>query len=150
MPKPIRVSAIPSTEPRLLSGGNPQIAKGNGDEVVQAFIAAMPGWKRDIGRAIDDLVSRTHRTTPGFRKAVRWNTPFYGIDGNGWFLGFHCITKYVKVAFLNGAALTPMPPIESKNKGTRYLHIHEGEQIDIAQFTTWVRQAAILPGEPLF
>lgn len=153
VPKPTRHSATPSTEPRLLSGGNPQIAKGDGDAVVQAFIAAMPGWKQDVGRRLDQLITsalQSTPTTPGLRKAVRWNTPFYGIAGNGWFLGFHCITTYVKVAFLNGTQLAPMPPVESKNKGTRYLHIHEGEPIDQAQFTKWVRQAARMRGEPLF
>lgn len=113
----------------------------------------MPGWKQDVGRRLDQLITsalQSTPTTPGLRKAVRWNTPFYGIAGNGWFLGFHCITTYVKVAFLNGTQLAPMPPVESKNKGTRYLHIHEGEPIDQAQFTKWVRQAARMRGEPLF
>ncbi len=150
VPKPNRPSATQPREPRLLSGGNPQISKGDGDEIVQAYIGAMPQWKREVGRAIDDLVSRTHAKTPGFRKAVRWNTPFYGIEDRGWFLGFHCMTQYVKVAFLNGTALTPMPPVESKNKGTRYLHIHEGEPLDGKQWKAWLAQAAQLPGERLF
>jgi hypothetical protein len=104
-----------TAKPRLLSGGNPQIAKADGDAPVQAFIAAMPGWKREVGRRFDALIVRS---VPGARKAVRWNTPFYGIEGRGWFLGFHCITKYVKVAFLNGTSLRPLPPVESKNVGT--------------------------------
>ena len=133
--------------PVLLSGGNPQIPKGDGDAPVQAYIAAMPGWKGDVGRRIDGLVGRA---APGVRKAVRWNTPFYGVEGEGWFLAFHCITRYVKVAFLNGTSLTPMPPVASKNEGTRYLHIHEGEPIDEAQFVEWVRQASGMPGEKCF
>ena len=137
----------PAAQPKLLSGGNPQIAKADGDAPVQAFIAAMPGWKRDVGRRLDALIVRT---VPGVRKAVRWNTPFYGIEGRGWFLAFHCITKYVKVAFLNGTSLRPLPPVESKNAGTRYLHIHEDEQIDEELVTGWVRQAAELPGEECF
>jgi hypothetical protein len=131
----------------LLSGGNPQIAKADGDAPVQAFIAAMPGWKRDVGRRLDALIVRT---VPGVRKAVRWNTPFYGIEGQGWFLGFHCITKYVKVAFLRGTSLRPLPPVESKNPGTRYFHIHENDQLDEKLLASWIRQASKLPGEPLF
>jgi hypothetical protein len=132
---------------RLLAGGNPQIAKADGDAPVKAFIAAMPGWKRDVGRRLDALIERT---IPNVRKAVRWNTPFYGIEGQGWFLAFHCITKYVKVAFLNGTSLSPMPPVESKNQGTRYLHIHEHDEIDEALVTSWICQAAKLPGERCF
>jgi hypothetical protein len=136
---------------KLLSGGNPQIAKADGDEPVQAYIDAMPGWKRDVGRRLDALIVRT---VPGVRKAVRWNTPFYGIEGDGagggWFLGFHCITKYVKVAFFRGASLRPMPPVESKQKEVRYFHIHEDEPVDEALLATWVRQASELPGENLF
>jgi hypothetical protein len=133
--------------PVLLSGGNPQIAKADGDAPVQAFIAAMPGWKHDVGVRLDELVTRT---VPGVRKAVRWNTPFYGVEGQGWFLGFHCITKYVKVAFFNGTSLSPLPPIASKNKGTRYLHIHENEPIDETLATSWLQQASKLPGEKCF
>ncbi len=114
-------------EPTLLSGGNPQIAKGDGDAPVQAYIAAMPGWKRDVGRRLDALIVRT---VPDVRKAVRWNSPFYGIEGQGWFLSFHCFTKYVKVAFFRGTSLRPVPPVESKNKDVRYLHIHEDDQLD--------------------
>src|SRR5437773_8072907 len=114
---------------KLLSGGNPQIAKADGDASVQAYITAMPGWKRDVGRRLDALIVRT---VPGVHKAVKWNTPFYGIEGHGWFLGFHCITKYVKVAFFRGKSLRPVPPVESKQKEVRYLHIHEDDQLDEA------------------
>ncbi len=134
-------------KPTLLAGGNPQIAKADGEAPVQAFIAAMPGWKRDVGRRLDALIVRT---VPNVRKAVRWNTPFYGIEGQGWFLGFHCITKYVKVAFFRGTSLRPLPPVESKNKGTRYLHIHEDDQLDVERVASWIRQASELPGEHCF
>ncbi len=136
-----------ATKPRVLAGGNPQIAKGDGDAPVQAFIAAMPGWKRDVGLSLDALIVRT---VPGVRKAVRWNTPFYGVEGKGWFLGFHCLTKHVKVAFFNGVALKPMPPVESKQKRVRYLHIFEAEMIDEAQLARWIKRAAKLPGERCF
>jgi len=136
-----------SATPTLLSGGNPQIAKADGDAPVQAYIAAMPGWKRDIGQRLDALIVRT---VPNVRKAVRWNTPFYGIEGRGWFLGFHCITKYVKVAFLNGTSLQPLPPVASRNEGTRYLHIHEDEPLDEERVASWIRQASELPGENCF
>jgi hypothetical protein len=128
---------------KLLSGGNPQIAKADGDAPVQAYIAAMPGWKRDVGRRLDALIVRNVHNV---RKAVKWNTPFYGIEGQGWFLGFHCITKYVKVAFFRGASLRPVPPGESKQKDVRYLDIYEDDQLDEAQMATWVKQAAALPG----
>jgi hypothetical protein len=131
-------------KPVLLSGGNPQIAKADGDAPVQAYIAAMPGWKHDVGRCLDALIVRT---VPDVYKAVKWNTPFYGIEGQGWFLGFHCITKYVKVAFFRGTSLRPLPPVESKQKEVRYLHIHEDDPIDEAQFADWVKQASQLPGE---
>ena len=133
--------------PVLLSGGNPQIAKADGDAPVQAYLAAMPGWKRDVGRRLDALVVRT---VPGVRKAVRWNTPFYGVEGQGWFLGFHCITKYVKVTFFRGTSLHPVPPVESKNEGTRYFHIREDDQLDEELVVSWVRQASELPGENCF
>lgn len=136
-----------SAQPRLLSGGNPQIAKGEGDAPVQAYIAAMPGWKREVGREIDALVTRT---APGVAKAVKWNSPFYGAaEGEGWFLSLHCFAKYVKVAFFKGTSLDPVPPVESKHETTRYLHVHEGEPLDAAQFTDWVRQASQLPGEKM-
>jgi hypothetical protein len=128
----------------LLSGGNPQIAKAYGDAPVQAYIAAMPGWKHDVGRRLDALIVRT---VPGVQKAVKWNSPFYGVEGQGWFLSFHCFTKYVKVAFFRGAALRPVPPGASKQKDVRYLDIHEGEPIDEAQLAAWVTQASRLPGE---
>src|SRR3954453_460800 len=131
------------TKPTLLSGGNPQIAKADGDVPVQAYIAAMPGWKRDVGRRLDALIVRT---VPDVRKAVRWNSPFYGIDGQGWFLNFHCFTAYVKVAFFRGASLRPLPPAESKDKDVRYLDIHEDDDLDEAQFAEWVEQASRLPG----
>jgi hypothetical protein len=111
---------------------------------VQAYIAAMPGWKHDVGHRLDALIART---LPDVRKAVRWNTPFYGIDGQGWFLGFHCLTKYVKVTFFRGTSLRPVPPCESKQKDVRYLDIDEDDQLDEAQFVAWVKQASQLPGK---
>jgi hypothetical protein len=136
---------------KLLSGGNPQIAKADGDAPVQAYIAAMPGWKRDVGRRLDALIVRT---VPNVRKAVRWNSPFYGVEGPegklAWFLGFHCITKYVKVAFFRGASLRPLPPGESKQKEVRYLDIHEDDQFDEELVASWIMQASELPGESLF
>ena len=134
-------------EPRLLSGGNPQIAKADGDAPVQVFIAAMPGWKRDVGRRLDALVVRT---VPEVRKAVRWNTPFYGIEGQGWFLAFHCITKYIKVAFFRGASMTPVPPVASKQKDVRYFHIFENDVLDEKLLAHWIKQASQLPGERCF
>jgi hypothetical protein len=130
-------------KPALLAGGNPQIAKADGDAPVQAYIAAMPGWKRDVGRRLDAVIVRT---VPGVRKAVKWNSPFYGIEGQGWFLNFHCFTRYVKVAFFRGTSLRPVPPGASKHEDVRYLDIHEDEQLDEAQLSTWIRQAAALPG----
>jgi hypothetical protein len=144
----VSTSTKASTEkPVLLSGGNPQIAKADGDAPVQAYIAAMPGWKSDVGRSLDALIVRT---VPNVRKAVRWNQPFYGIEGYGWFLAFRCFTKYVKVTFLNGASLRPLPPVESKVQNTRYFHIHEDDQIDEELVANWIRQASQLPGENLF
>jgi hypothetical protein len=128
---------------KLLSGGNPQIAKADGDAPVQAYIAAMPGWKRDLGARLDALIARA---VPDVRKAVKWNSPFYGIDGRGWFLSFHCFTKYVKVAFFRGSSLRPVPPGASKDKNTRYLDIREGDELDEARVASWVKQAAALPG----
>jgi hypothetical protein len=128
----------------LLSGGNPQIAKAYGDALVQAYIAAMPGWKSDVGRRLDALIERT---VPNVYKAVKWNSPFYGIEGEGWFLGIHCFAKYIKVAFFRGTSLRPMPPGESKQKEVRYLDIHEDDPLDEAQFADWVKQASQLPGE---
>lgn len=133
-----------AAKPKLLSGGNPQIPLGYGEAPVRAYIAAMPGWKRKVGRKLDSLIVEA---VPNVHKAVKWNTPFYGIEGQGWFVGFHCITKYVKVAFFKGKSLRPMPPVESKQKDVRYYHIHEDDQIDEAQFKDWVKQASQLPGE---
>jgi len=135
-----------AAKPTLLAGGNPQIAKADGDAPVQAYIAAMPGWKRDVGRRLDALIVRT---VPDVRKAVKWNSPFYGIEGRGWFLSFHCFTKYVKVAFFRGTSLRPLPPGESKQKEVRYLDIHENDQVDEAQLAGWVKQASRSPGEEL-
>jgi hypothetical protein len=131
-------------KPALLAGGNPQIAKADGDAPVQAYIAAMPGWKRDVGRRLDALIVRT---LPGVRKAVKWNSPLYGVEGQGWFLGIHTFTNYVKVAFFRGTSLRPVPPGESKSKDTRYLDIHQDDQLDEAQVAAWVKQANQLPGE---
>ena len=143
---PARKSSVrgaSSSKPRLLAGGNPQIAKGDGDAPVQAYIAAMPGWKRDVGRRLDTLITRT---VPRVRKAVKWNSPFYGVEGRGWFLSFHCYTKFVKVAFFRGASLLPLPPGTSKSQDVRYLDIHEGEPLDEALVSKWIRQASVLPG----
>lgn len=143
-----RVAGKPP-QPRLLSGGNPQIAKAEGDAPVQAYIAAMPGWKGDLGHRLDALIVRA---VPGIRKAVKWNSPFYGSpqrqghDDAGWFLSFHCFTNYVKVAFFRGASLRPLPPGASKQKDVRYLDIREGDTLDEAQFIGWVKQAGRLPG----
>jgi hypothetical protein len=151
--KPTKAIAKPparksAKKPKLLSGGNPQIAKGDGDAPVQAYIAAMPGWKQDVGRRLDTLITRT---VPDVRKAVKWNTPFFGADGAedkpGWFLAFHCATKYVKVAFFHGTSLRPAPPVESTQKEVRYFHIHEEDQLDEAQFARWVKEASQLPGK---
>lgn len=133
-----------SARPRLLSGGNPQIPKGHGDAPVQAYIAAMPGWKREVGRRLDALVVRA---VPEARKAVKWNSPFYGVEGRGWFLSFHCFEKYVKVAFFRGASLDPPPPGPSRQKEVRYLDIRADDGIDEALFLSWVKQASELPGE---
>lgn len=131
-------------EPVLLSGGNPQIAKGDGDEPVQAYIAAMPGWKSAVGSRIDALVEAA---VPGVRKAVKWNSPLYGMEEKHWFLGIHVFAKYVKLAFFKGAQLDPPPPVASKQPDVRYFHIHEGDALDEAQLTDWIAQAAALPGE---
>jgi hypothetical protein len=136
--------SAPAGSVKLLSGGNPQIAKGHGDAPVQAYIAAMPGWKSAVGRRLDALITRT---VPDVAKAVKWNSPLYGIEGQGWFLGIHCFTKYIKVAFFRGAAMRPVPPGESKQKDVRYLDIYEGEPLDETQFAAWVKQASELPGE---
>jgi hypothetical protein len=139
--------ATPGTTPKLLSGGNPQIAKADRDAPVQAYIAAMPGWKRDAGRRLDALIGRR---VPGVRKAVRWNSPFYGLEGRGWFLSYHCFTRYIKVTFLRGSTLRPLPPVGSKDPDARYVHLHEGDDVDDAQLARWITQASKRPGELLF
>lgn len=135
-----------TTKPVLLSGGNPQIAKAEGNAPVQVYIAAMPGWKRRVGRRLDEIIEQT---VPGVRKAVKWNSPLYGAGEQGWFLSFHCFTNYVKVAFFRGTSLRPLPPGESKQKEVRYLDIHENDHLDEALFADWVKQASRLPGERL-
>jgi hypothetical protein len=130
----------------MLSGGNPQIAKGDGDAPVQAYIAAMPGWKSDLGRRLDAIIERA---APGVAKAVKWNSPLYGVEGQGWFLSLRCLDKYVKVAFFRGLSLQPVPPVASKSQDTRYFHIYEGDALDEAQFADWVKQASQLPGEQM-
>jgi hypothetical protein len=132
-----------AAKPTLLAGGNPQIAKADGDAPVQAYIAAMPGWKSDVGRRLDALIART---VPGVHKAVKWNSPFYGIEGQGWFLSFHCFTKYVKVTFFRGASLRPLPPGESKHRHVRYLDIREDDEPDETLVVRWITQASELPG----
>jgi hypothetical protein len=132
-----------SRKAALLAGGNPQIAKADGDAPVQAYIAAMPGWKRKVGRRLDALIVRT---VCDVRKAVKWNSPLYGVEGQGWFLGIHTFTNYVKVAFFRGTSLTPVPPGASKSKETRYLNIHEDDRLDEAQLAAWVKQASQFPG----
>ena len=139
-----RVGKAASAKPTLLAGGNPQIPKGDGDAPVQAYIAAMPGWKRDVGRRLDALISRT---VPDVCKAVKWNSPFYGVEGQGWFLSFHCFTRYVKVTFFRGSSLRPVPGGASKHRDVRYLDIHEGDEPDEAQLVAWLEQASQLPGE---
>jgi hypothetical protein len=135
-----------TARPALLSGGNPQIAKAYGDAPVQAYIAAMPGWKSEVGRRLDALITRT---VPGVNKAVKWNSPLYGVEGQGWFIGIHCFTRYVKVTFFRGASLKPVPPGESKHKHVRHLDIREGDELDEAQLISWVKQASRLPGEKM-
>ena len=141
--KPLPKASGGAGEPVLLSGGNPQIAKGYGDAPVQAYIAAMPGWKRDIGRRIDAVIEKA---VPDVRKAVKWNSPFYGLEDDCWFLSLHFFTKYVKVTFFRGSSLEPAPSGKSKYPDVRYLDIHEGA-FDEAQFADWVKQASRLPGE---
>ena len=128
---------------KLLSGGNPQIAKADGDAPVQAYIAAMPGWKSDLGRRLDALIVRH---VPKVRKAVKWNSPFYGVEGQGWFLSFHVFTRYIKVTFFHGSALQPVPPGAGKDKDARWIDIYEDDELDEEQMTAWVKQAAAMPG----
>jgi len=142
--KPAKAAKQAAKKPTLLSGGNPQIAKAYGDEPVQAYIEAMPGWKSDVGRRLDKIITRA---VPNVYKAVKWNSPLYGLEGEGWFLSLHCFNKYVKVAFFRGRSLRPVPPGESRTPDTRYLNIHEHDDLDEAQFETWVKQASQLPGE---
>ena len=129
--------------PKLLAGGNPQIPKGEGDGPVQAYIAAMPGWKGELGSRLDALIAAT---VPDVEKAVKWNSPFYGVAGRGWFLSFHCFDRFVKLAFFRGMALQPLPPGASKSPDTRYLDIRENEKLDEKQLADWIRQASALPG----
>ncbi len=147
--KSTKVEKKDGAEPVLLSGGNPQIAKADGDAPMQAYIAAMPGWKSDVGRRLDDLIVRN---VPDVRKAVRWNSPWYGVEGEGWFVSYHVFTRYVKVTFLNGASLRPVPPGSGKDPDSRWIDIYEGE-LDETQMATWVRQARAFPksvrGEPV-
>lgn len=130
-------------EPKLLTGGNPQIPKGDGDGPVQAYISAMPGWKEDVGRRLDTLIERE---VENLRKGVRWNSAFYGVEGQGWFLSFRCFTKYVKVSFFDGESLEPRPPIDAADEDTRYFHIHEDDALDEELVATWIEQASALPG----
>lgn len=139
--KPVRTRK--SAKVVLHSGGNPQIAKAEGNAPVRAYILGMPGWKRDLGKRLDGLIVRS---VPGVRKAVKWNSPFYGIEGQGWFLSFHTFTRYVKVAFFRGCSLRPLPPSPSKSEDTRYLDIYEGDPLDGPQLASWIKQAAALPG----
>lgn len=132
-----------TVQPKLLSGGNPQIAKGEGEAPIQAYIAAMPGWKSVVGKQLDDLITGT---VPHVRKAVKWNSPFYGVEGKGWFLSLHCYSKYIKVAFFNGVSLDPMPPGESKHQAVRYLDIYENESLDMKLLKKWIKQASAIPG----
>jgi hypothetical protein len=142
---PLEKSASPagkSTKVRLLAGGNPQIPKGDGDAPVQAYIAALPGWKRDVGKRVDELVARL---IPRVQKAVKWNSPFYGVEGNGWFLAEHVFTHFVRITFFKGSALDPLPPGPSKVKDVRYYDIRENA-LDEKQLASWIRQAAKIPG----
>ena len=142
-PTPATPKQAPKQAPKLLSGGNPQIAKGDGAEPVRAYIAAMPGWKSAVGKRLDELIVAT---VPDVMKAMKWNSPFFGIEGRGWFLSYHCFNKYIKIAFFKGSSLTPLPPIGSKDPNTRYLHIFEKDELDQVQLATWTRQSSELPG----
>ncbi len=136
-------AARKSTKVTLLAGDNPQIAKADGDEPVQQYLDAIPGWKQDAARRLDAIIVRA---VPNLKKAVKWNSPFYGVEGGGWFASFHCFTKYVKVTFFQGSALRPPPPVGSKHPDARYYHVHENEEIDEKLVTSWMKQAAKLPG----
>jgi hypothetical protein len=137
------VASGKTSKPALLSGGNPQIPKGDGDGPVQDYIAAMPGWKSEVGQRLDKLIERV---VPDVRKAVKWNSPHYGVEGKGWFLSVHCFTRYIKIAFFRGASLQPLPPVASKDENTRYYHIHEDDEFDEELLSNWIRQASKLPG----
>lgn len=130
-------------EIRLLAGGNPQIAKADGDEPVQRYIAAMPGWKSEVGRQLDAIIERT---VPDLQKAVKWNNPLYGVAGDGYFMAYRCFARYIKVSFFKGSRLDPLPPVDSKDPDTRYFHVHEDDELDEDQFASWVEQASRLPG----
>jgi hypothetical protein len=139
----VKRKAVAKAKVKLLSGGNPQIAKGDGDAPVRAYLSALPGWKGELGRRLDSLIEKH---VPGVKKAVKWNSPFYGVDGSSWFLSLHAFTKFVKVAFFRGAELTPVPPGMSKSELVRYLDLRESEVLDEKQFAKWVKQAAAMPG----
>ena len=141
--KPAKVKNKPVSKPKLLSGGNPQVAKADGDAPVQAYIDAMPDWRQEIGRRLDKVITKT---IPSVRKAIRWNSPFYGIEGKGWFVCFHTYTNYVKVTFFKGTLLRPIPPGESKDKQVRYLDIRKDDKTTDEQLASWIQQAAALPG----
>lgn len=138
--------APPKKDVALLSGGNPQIAKGYGDEPVRAYIAAMPGWKSAVGKRLDAIIEKA---VPDVAKAVKWNSPFYGVETGNWFLSFHVFAKYIKVAFFRGAQMSPQPPVSSRQEDVRYFHIHEDDELDANQFADWVKQASNLPGEKM-
>jgi hypothetical protein len=144
--KPATRSTKQRSAPMLLSGGNPQIPKGDGNGPVQDYIAAMPGWKREVGRLLDRLIVRT---VPDVHKAVKWNQPFYGFDGEGWFVSFRCYTKYVQLSFFRGTSLDPLPPKGSKHPEVRYFDIHEDDDLDKRQLASWIEQASKLPGEKM-
>ncbi|WP_431257116.1 DUF1801 domain-containing protein [Roseateles chitinivorans] len=147
--KPSRPTAAAPADDRgvvLLSGGNPQIPKGHGDAPVQAYIAALQDWKQAVVRRMDELIVET---VPEVHKAVKWNSPLYGVDGTTWFLGIHVMTRYVKVAFFNGKSLDPMPPVDSKTANARYLHVSEKEPLDESAFVAWVKAASAIPGEKM-
>lgn len=143
--KSVGTARVRTTKARvvLLSGGNPQIAKGDGEKPVKDYIAAMPGWKRSVGTELDAIIVRT---VPRVQKAVKWNSPFYGVADRGWFLSMHCFAGFVRVTFFNGTSLTPQPPGASKVKNVRYLDIREGEIVDTKELRTWIKEAAALPG----
>ena len=142
---PTRKASPTSThdQVKLLSGGNPQIPMGDGDAPVQAYIAAMPGWKRAVGEQLDALIERH---VPKLQKAVKWNSPFYGVEGHGWFLATHCFTHFVRITWFQGQALKPIPPGPSKDLNARYLDIREAGIEDEKQLVSWIKQAASLPG----